>query len=69
VTRRVDRITFVEIKSGTSSPSPMQKSIERAIREGRVAAEVWRFGHRSLPIQQQLVGPTMRELPPGKRTR
>jgi predicted Holliday junction resolvase-like endonuclease len=65
--RRVERITFVEVKSGTSTVSPTQRSIADAIRDGRVSAEVWQFGKRGIPLQQQLLPPTRaREaLPPG----
>jgi len=54
VNRQVERITFVEVKSGTSEPSPTQRSIIRAVQEGRVATEVWHFGERGVPIPQQL---------------
>lgn len=56
--RRVDRITFVEVKSGTSRPSVTQRSIDEAIRCGRVGSEVWQFGERGVPIAQQLMSIT-----------
>ena len=55
INRTVDKITFVEVKAGTSRPSPTQRSIEAAIRNGRVFLEVWQFGQRGLPIEQQLL--------------
>jgi predicted Holliday junction resolvase-like endonuclease len=56
VNRRVERITLVEVKAGTSTLSQAQKSIVQAVREGRVATEVWQFGDRRLSIPQQLLG-------------
>jgi len=66
INRRVSRIVFVEVKCGTSRVSPAQKSIVDAIREGRVAAEVWQVGKRGIPIEQQLLGrgPARPILPP-----
>jgi predicted Holliday junction resolvase-like endonuclease len=55
--RQVERITFVEVKCGTSRPSPTQRSIVEAIRDGRVSTEVWQFGERGIPIEQQLIKP------------
>ncbi len=57
VTRRVDRITFVEVKSGTARESATQKSIVDAIREGRFGVETWQFGKRGIPLEQQLIKP------------
>jgi predicted Holliday junction resolvase-like endonuclease len=54
VSRRVSRITFVEVKAGTSSVTPCEGSILRAVKDGRVDTEVWRFGSKALPLQQQL---------------
>ncbi len=64
--RRVDRITFVEVKSGTARESRTQKSIADAVREGRLATEVWQFGKRGVPLEQQLLtaGGLPRALPP-----
>jgi predicted Holliday junction resolvase-like endonuclease len=55
VNRKVERITFVEVKSGTSALSQTQRSIMQAVREGRVGTEIWQFGDRRLPIPQQLL--------------
>jgi len=55
VNRKVERITFVEVKSGTSALSPAQGSIMQAVREGRVGTEIWQFGDRRLTIPQQLL--------------
>lgn len=67
VNKRVDRIRFVEVKSGTSVTSSVQRSIFEAVREGRVGTEVWQFGKRGVPLEQQLLGGTgsLRALPPG----
>lgn len=53
--RRVERVTFVEVKVGTSTPSTTQRSIIQAVRDGRVATEIWQFGKRGIPIPQQLL--------------
>ncbi len=55
--RRVERITFVEVKVGTSRVNPAQRSIMEAIQQGRVGTEVWQFGARGIPIEQQLLKP------------
>ena len=55
VDRRVSKITFVEVKSGTGSLSPSERSIIEAVRNQRVTTEVWHFGHRKIPLQQQLL--------------
>jgi predicted Holliday junction resolvase-like endonuclease len=55
VNRKVERITFVEVKSGTSALSQAQRSIMQAVREGRVGTEIWHFGDRRLTIPQQLL--------------
>lgn len=67
IDRSVERITFVEVKSGTSKQTPAQKSIMEAVCEGRVATEVWQFGARGVPIEQQLIKPpeARRALPRG----
>jgi len=56
VSRRVDRVIFVEVKCGTSRESLAQKSIVEAIREGRVSTETWQVGKRGIPLEQQLLG-------------
>ncbi len=68
IDRRVERITFVEVKSGTARESPSQKSIIEAIREGRFGVETWQFGKRGIPLEQQLLRPdtTPAALPPGR---
>lgn len=55
VNRRVERITLVEVKCGTSSPSPAQRSIVDAVREGRIGTEIWQFGERGISLPQQLL--------------
>jgi predicted Holliday junction resolvase-like endonuclease len=66
VSRRVDRIVFVEVKCGTSRESSAQKSILDAVRDGRVAVETWQVGQRGIPLEQQLLGrKTRAALPPG----
>jgi predicted Holliday junction resolvase-like endonuclease len=66
VSRRVERIVFVEVKCGTSRESPAQRSILNAVREGRVSAETWQVGKRGIPLEQQLLGGRVRgALPPG----
>jgi predicted Holliday junction resolvase-like endonuclease len=63
--RVVDRITFVEVKAGTSTTSPTQRSIMKAVSDGRVDSEVWQFGERGIPIHQQLMRTTgARRVPP-----
>lgn len=70
VSRRVERITFVEVKTGTSTPSPTQRSIMKAVQEGRVTTEVWQFGARGIPIPQQLLLTAgSKSLPPGRAER
>ena len=65
INRQVERITFVEVKSGTARESPTQKSIAQAIRQGRLGVETWQFGQRGIPIEQQLLRPgTSTALPP-----
>ncbi len=66
INRRVERITFVEVKSGTSRTSPVQRSIFEAIREGRIGTAVWHVGDRGVPMEQQLLyaSPKRRALPP-----
>jgi predicted Holliday junction resolvase-like endonuclease len=67
LTRRVERITFVEVKAGMAHASPTQKSIAEAINQGRVTTEVWQFGKRGVPLEQQLLRPSgvIKALPPG----
>lgn len=69
VERRVRRITFVEVKSGTSAICPTQRSILEAVKDGRIGTEIWQFGERGTPIPQQLLlSPgTRRALPSGER--
>lgn len=71
VERRVRRITFVEVKAGTSAISPTQRSILEAVKDGRIGTEIWQFGERGAPIPQQLLlSPgTRRALPSGARRR
>lgn len=67
VNRRVDRVIFVEVKSGTSRETETQKSIVQTIREGRVSTETWQVGKRGIPLEQQLLGSTARPaLPPAR---
>jgi len=65
--REVEKVTFIEVKSGTSTPTPAQRSIETAIRDRRVAFELWQIGERGVPLEQQLVrtSPERRALLPG----
>jgi len=56
INRRVERIVFVEVKCGTSSQTPAQKSVFQAVREGRVSVETWQVGKRGIPLEQQLLG-------------
>jgi len=66
--KKVERVTIIEVKSGTSTPSPVQRSIEAAIRDRRVAFELWQIGERGVPLEQQLVrrSPERLALPPGE---
>jgi predicted Holliday junction resolvase-like endonuclease len=54
--REVEKIVFIEVKSGTSRTTPVQKSIIEAVNRHRVSTEVWHFGDRGIPISQQLLG-------------
>lgn len=54
VNRRVNQITFVEVKAGTSSVTSCENSILQAVKDGRVGTEVWRLGQKALPLHQQL---------------
>lgn len=56
VNRRVERIVFVEVKSGTSTESAAQKSVFEAVRQGHVSAETWQIGKRGIPLETQLLG-------------
>lgn len=56
INRRVERIVFVEVKCGTSTESPAQRSVFQTIREGRVSVETWQVGKRGIPLEQQLLG-------------
>ena len=68
IDRHVERITFVEVKSGTARESSTQRSISQAIREGRFGVETWQFGKRGVPLEQQLLraDTTRPALPPGR---
>jgi len=63
----VERVTFVEVKSGTSTPTPRQRSIEAAVQDRRVGFELWQLGERGVPLEQQLVRSSRerKALPPG----
>lgn len=65
--RKVERVTIIEVKSGTSTPTPAQRSIEAAIQDRRVAFELWQIGERGVPLEQQLVrkSPERPALPSG----
>jgi hypothetical protein len=39
-----------EVKVGTSALTPTERSVMHAVREGRVATEVWQIGERGPPI-------------------
>lgn len=53
--RKVERVTFIEVKVGASALTHTERSITQAVRDGRVATEVWQIGERGLPIAQQLL--------------
>jgi predicted Holliday junction resolvase-like endonuclease len=55
VNRRVERITFLEVKSGLGRQSSCQRSIAQAIRAGSFDVETLQIGDRDLPIGLQLL--------------
>lgn len=63
VERRVEQVTFIEVKCGMSRTSPAQRSVREAIEKGRVEFQVWEIGDPRLPIAEQLSG-KRRALPP-----
>lgn len=54
VDRDVRRVTFIEVKCGTSRLSPVQGSIREAIQNRRIGWEVWEIGDNRIPIERQL---------------
>ncbi len=57
--RHVERITFVEVKSGASEVTKTERSILEAVRRGKVESETWYIGKRGIPLHEQL-GPHTR---------
>lgn len=54
--REVSRITFIEVKSGRSRLTGVQRSIREAVQKRRVDTSVWQIGDPNIPITQQLEG-------------
>ena len=66
VERRVRQITFIEVKSGRSRLSGVQRSVRDAVEKGRVDTEVWEIGNPDIPITKQLPN-ARRALPSAER--
>ncbi len=54
VERKVKQITFIEVKSGRSRLSSVQRSVREAVEKGRIDTEVWEIGDPDIPITKQL---------------
>jgi predicted Holliday junction resolvase-like endonuclease len=52
--REVSRITFIEVKSGRSRLTGVQRSIREAVQRRRVDTSVWQIGEPDIPITQQI---------------
>jgi predicted Holliday junction resolvase-like endonuclease len=50
----VERITFAEVKVGTSRPTGRQQSVAEAIKRGRVQFEQWQIGEAGVPIAHEI---------------
>ncbi len=55
INRRVERITFLEVKAGLGRQSTCQRSIVQAIRAGSVDVETLQIGAKDMPLALQLV--------------
>ena len=53
-TGKVDHVAFIEVKSGTSTLSPRQRSIRKAVENGCVSFEELQIGQRGVPLPKQL---------------
>jgi predicted Holliday junction resolvase-like endonuclease len=54
VDREVRQVTFIEVKSGRSRLTKVQRSVREAVEKGRVCTEVWEIGDSDIPITKQL---------------
>jgi predicted Holliday junction resolvase-like endonuclease len=63
VERKVSQITFIEVKSGRSVLSGVQRSVRDTVERGRVDTEVWEIGDPDIPITKQLSRGSRRALP------
>ena len=63
VERKVNQITFIEVKSGRSGLSGVQRSVRDTVERGRVDTEVWEIGDPDIPITKQLSRGSRRALP------
>ncbi len=62
VERKVKQITFIEVKSGRSRLSGVQRSVRDAVERGRVDTEIWEIGDPDIPITKQLPNGSRRAL-------
>ena len=67
VERKVKQITFIEVKSGRSRLSGVQRSVREAVEKGRIDTEVWEIGDPDIPITKQLSNGFRRSLPSAER--
>jgi predicted Holliday junction resolvase-like endonuclease len=67
VERKVSQITFIEVKSGRSGLSGVQRSVRDTVERGRVDTEVWEIGDPDIPITKQLSRGSHRALPPAQQ--
>jgi predicted Holliday junction resolvase-like endonuclease len=56
--RRVERITFLEVKSGLGRQSSCQRSIAQAVDAGRVDVHTLHIGAKDMPLALQLMPTT-----------
>ena len=66
VDRQVKQITFIEVKSGRSRLSSVQRSVLEVIDKGRIQSEVWEIGDPDIAITKQLPNGSRRALPSGQ---
>lgn len=63
VDRQVKQITFIEVKSGRSRLSSVQRSVLEVIDKGCIHSEVWEIGDPDIAITKQLSNGSRHALP------
>lgn len=63
IERKIKQITFIEVKSGRSRLSGVQRSVREAVERGRIDTEIWEIGDPGIPITKQLSNGSRRALP------